>query len=148
MHQPGRPQGEQQDDPGATSPVQGYAAPLLLAADPHRPEAGGLLDDRSGLRIFDISDLAHPSEVGYFNKPMASGTKPANPEAQGGYAMSQPAWDVARGQVWYTDGNCGFYDVPADQRGRTPPEVTRAQSAAVQACLSVTRPCVWSRARR
>ena len=33
------------------------------------------------------------------------------PEAQGGYAMSQPAWDVARGQVWFTDGNSGFYAV-------------------------------------
>ena len=25
--------------------------------------------------------------------------------------MSQPAWDVARDSVWYTDGNSGFYDV-------------------------------------
>ena len=25
--------------------------------------------------------------------------------------MSQPAWDVARHQVWYSDGNSGFYAV-------------------------------------
>ena len=25
--------------------------------------------------------------------------------------MSQPAWDVARRSVWYSDGNSGFYDV-------------------------------------
>jgi hypothetical protein len=49
--------------------------------------------------------------VGYFNKPTAPGTRSTNPEAQGAYAMSQPAWDVARRQVWYTDGNRGFYAV-------------------------------------
>jgi hypothetical protein len=25
--------------------------------------------------------------------------------------MSQPAFDVARGDIWYTDGNSGFYVV-------------------------------------
>jgi hypothetical protein len=65
----------------------------------------------SGLRLFDIRDVAHPKEVGYFNKPKTQIDKLALIPAIGGYAMSQPAWDVARNSVWYTDTNSGFYVV-------------------------------------
>jgi hypothetical protein len=65
----------------------------------------------SGLRVFDISRLREPREVGYFNRPVRPGSKPLNPAAQGGYAMSQPAWDTRRRSVWYSDGNSGFYVV-------------------------------------
>ncbi|MCA1839371.1 MAG: hypothetical protein LC723_03430, partial [Actinobacteria bacterium] len=68
----------------------------------------------SGLRVFDISDLTHPKEIAYFNMP-ATVDKPAanNPPygKQGSYAMSQPAFDVAARQIWYSDGNSGFYAV-------------------------------------
>ena len=33
----------------------------------------------SGLRIFDIRDVAHPKEVGYFNQPVAQGDNPLGP---------------------------------------------------------------------
>jgi hypothetical protein len=62
----------------------------------------------SGLRIFDISDPRAPKEVGYFNKPLAPGAEPVR---EGAHAMSAPAWDLKRKQVWYTDGNTGFYAV-------------------------------------
>jgi hypothetical protein len=55
----------------------------------------------SGLRVFDISDVAVPREVAYFNKPGRNGAN----------AMSQPAWDPARDTVRYTDGTSGFYAV-------------------------------------
>ena len=39
------------------------------------------------------------------------GTSSINPTALGAFAMSQPAWDVARRSVWYSDGNTGFFVV-------------------------------------
>ena len=111
VHQPEARQSNQQNDPGATSPVQGYAAHYCSVPTRKDPQVVACSMIASGLRIFDISDLSDPVEVGYFNKPTRPGEKPANPEAQGGYAMSQPAWDVRRRSVWYTDGNSGFYNV-------------------------------------
>ena len=111
VHQPSARKSSQQNDPGAMSPVQGYAAhycSLPRRTDPKLVACSMIL---SGLRIFDISDLQSPVEVGYFNKPVRPGSKPENPTAQGGYAMSQPAWDVGHRQVWYSDGNSGFYAV-------------------------------------
>jgi hypothetical protein len=55
----------------------------------------------SGLRVFDIRDPKHPREVAYFNKPPSGGS----------HAMSAPAFDPARGDIWYTDGGTGFWNV-------------------------------------
>ena len=65
----------------------------------------------SGLRLFDIRDVEHPREVGYFNKPLVPGGALKPPTLGGAYAMSAPAYDLRRGQVWYTDTNTGFYNV-------------------------------------
>jgi hypothetical protein len=111
VHQPEARKGDQQNDPGAMSPVQGYAGHYCSVPKRKDPQVVACSMIASGLRIFDISTLTAPKEVGYFNKPIRPGTKPANPEAVGGYAMSQPAWDARRGSVWYTDGNTGFYVV-------------------------------------
>lgn len=111
VHQPEARAGEQQDDPGAQSPVQGYAAHYCSVPTRVDPKLVACSMIASGLRLFDISNLGAPVEVGYFNRPIASGTKPLNPEAEGGYAMSQPAWDTAARSVWYTDANTGFYNV-------------------------------------
>jgi hypothetical protein len=111
VHQPSARQSSQQNDPGAMSPVQGYAGhycSLPRRTDPKLVACSMIL---SGLRIFDISDLQSPVEVGYFNKPVRPGSKPANPTAEGGYAVSQPTWDIGNRQVWYSDGNSGFYAV-------------------------------------
>ncbi len=111
VHQPKARKGEQQDDPGAVSPVQGYAGHYCSLPTRKNPKLVACSMIASGLRIFDISNLAKPKEVGYFNKPVAAGSKPANPEASGGYAMSQPAWDTGRRSVWYSDGNTGFWNI-------------------------------------
>lgn len=111
VHQPAARTSSQQNDPGAMSPVQGYAGHYCSVprrTDPRLVACSMIL---SGLRIFDISDLQSPVEVGYFNRPVRPGSKPDNPTAEGAYAMSQPAWDVAHHQVWYSDGNSGFYAV-------------------------------------
>lgn len=111
VHQPEARQGEQQNDPGAAVPVQGYAAHYCSLPTRKDPRLVACSMIASGLRIFDISKLRQPVEAGYFNRPVRPGSKPTNPEAQGAYAMSQPAWDVKRRSVWYTDGNSGFYNV-------------------------------------
>jgi hypothetical protein len=111
VHQPGARAGDQQNDPGANVPVQGYAAhycSVPTRTDPNLVACSMIL---SGLRIFDIRDVAHPKEVGYFNKPVAQGDQPLVTGSQGAFAMSQPAWDSAHHSVWFTDGNSGFYDV-------------------------------------
>ena len=111
VHQPWARKGDQQDDPGAASPVQGYAGHYCSVPKRRNPRLVACSMIASGLRLFDISRLGRPREVGYFNKPIRPGSKPANPEAQGGYAMSQPAWDVARRSVWFSDGNTGFWNI-------------------------------------
>jgi hypothetical protein len=62
----------------------------------------------SGMRVFDIRDPYHPKEIAYFNAPVHP---PAGGGAGSNYAMSAPAFDPQHGQIWYADGNQGFYAV-------------------------------------
>lgn len=97
------------NDPGASSPVGGYAAHYCSAPYQKNPRIVACSMIASGLRLFDIRDLKNPREIGYFNKPVA-GQSPGSLRT-GANALSQPAWDVKRRSVWYTDGNSGFYVV-------------------------------------
>ena len=109
VHEPKAHAGTQWDDPGASSFVQGYAAHYCSVPTRANPRIAACSMILSGLRIFDLSDLRHPVEVGYFNRPLVPGA--GAPNASGAYAMSQPAWDVARRTVWYSDSNSGFFAV-------------------------------------
>jgi len=112
VHEEANRQGDQWLDPGAQIPVQGYAAHYCSLPTKVDPKIAGCSMILSGLRLFDIRDLHHPKEVGYFNKPFVPlGDPSASPSAIGGFAMSQPAWDVAHDSIWYSDGNSGFYNV-------------------------------------
>lgn len=111
VHQPKVHNGEQRSDPGASVPVQGYAAHYCSVPYRENPKIVACSMILSGLRIFDISDLKNPVEVGYFNRPTMLGDNSLNPTAEGAFAMSQPEWDLRRKQVWYSDGNSGFYVV-------------------------------------
>jgi hypothetical protein len=55
--------------------------------------------------------VAHPREIAYFNKPTVPGSVPNQPMRAGAFAMSAPAYDQATGDIWFTDGNNGFYVV-------------------------------------
>jgi hypothetical protein len=101
VHNPDKRATDQQNDPGANSGTQGYAA--HYCAVPRLQDPGILACSMilSGLRIFDIRDPYHPREVAYFNKPPSGGS----------HAMSAPAFDPARGDIWYTDGSSGFWVV-------------------------------------
>jgi len=66
----------------------------------------------SGLRVFNIEDPLHPREVAYFISPPKEGTLGGLGAAD--FAMSQPAFDPAGREVWYTDGTSGFYALRLD----------------------------------
>jgi hypothetical protein len=61
--------GAEKDDPGAGDPAQGYAG--HYCAVPQRTDPGIVACSFiiSGLRVFDIHDPLHPSEIAYFNPP-------------------------------------------------------------------------------
>jgi hypothetical protein len=110
VHQPEARKGPQANDPGAALPVQGYAGHYCSVPRRQDPKVVACSMILSGLRVFDIRDLRNPVEAAYFNKPLPA-ARLDNPTAEGAFAMSQPAWDVKRRSIWYTDGNTGFYDV-------------------------------------
>lgn len=94
----------QANDPGADNSLQGYSG--HYCAVPKRSEPGIVACSfiLSGLRVFDIRDPFHPKEIAYYNapRPGASATN---------YAMSGPAFAPERGEIWYSDGNLGFFAV-------------------------------------
>ena len=93
-------------DPGALSPVQGYAAHYCSLSSEVDPTVVACSFITSGLRVFDISDLLHPKEIAYY-------VAPTQPRAENGFmasdfAMSKPVIVPSRREVWYTDGATGF----------------------------------------
>jgi hypothetical protein len=108
VNQPWARRGPEQADPGARLAIQGYAAHYCSVPRVKDPKLAACSFIASGLRVFDIRNPRAPKEVGYFNMPYTEKLKPLR---EGAYAMSQPAWDMKRKQIWYTDGNTGFYAV-------------------------------------
>ena len=74
------------------------------------PEIAACSFINSGLRVFNIADPLHPREVAYFISPPKRAAN-GNP---GDLALSQPAFDPAHRQVWYTDATSGFYSLQLD----------------------------------
>jgi hypothetical protein len=101
VHNPAQRASDQQNDPGAQTGTQGYAAHYCSV--PRQVDPGILACSMilSGLRVFDIRDPYHPREAAYFNMPASGGS----------HAMSAPAFAPSRGEIWYTDGASGFWDV-------------------------------------
>jgi hypothetical protein len=101
-------------DPGALSPVQGYAAHYCDVSSKVDPKVVACSFIASGLRVFDISSLTHPKEIAYHVAP----TKPRfeNGNMASAYAMSKPAFVPARREVWYSDGATGFNVLRVDRR--------------------------------
>jgi hypothetical protein len=94
------------NDPGASSPVQGYAAHYCSLSSEVDPTVVACSFIASGLRVFDISDLLHPKEIAYYVAP----TQPRaeNEFMASDFAMSKPAIVPSRREVWYSDGATGF----------------------------------------
>jgi hypothetical protein len=107
VNQPSARATNQKNDPGASQGLQGYAAHYCAVPRENNPGIVACSFILSGLRVFDISDPLHPREIAYFNKPAPNGL----PLASGSFAMSAPSFDVKNKQVWYADGDSGFYAV-------------------------------------
>ena len=93
--------GPQQHDPGADSPLGGYTAHYCGTPRFRDPGLVACSYIASGLRVFDVRDPYRPREVAYVNKPAPGGAN----------ALSRPAFDVPRKQVWFADAASGFYAV-------------------------------------
>ncbi|MFL5896750.1 MAG: LVIVD repeat-containing protein [Thermoleophilaceae bacterium] len=99
-------------DPGAQNRAQGYAAHYCNIPTRVDPRIVACSFIASGLRLFDITDVTAPKEVGYF-------VAPPQPRSENGYmasdfAMSQPAFVPERHEIWYSDGTTGFYVLHVD----------------------------------
>jgi hypothetical protein len=97
-------------DPGNDQAFQGYQGHYCSLPSRVNPTILACSFIMSGLRVFDISDVTKPREIAYHNKPIIPGTA-SNPRRAGSFAMSAPAYDEATGDIWYSDGNSGFYVV-------------------------------------
>lgn len=88
-------------DRGASNRLSGYTA--HYCATPGRKDPGIVACSfvLSGLRVFDIRNPRKPREVAYFN--------PGGETAS--YAMSAPAFVAERSEIWFSDGNKGFFAV-------------------------------------
>jgi hypothetical protein len=93
-------------DPGTSNPAQGYAAHYCNIPSRTNPRIVACSFIASGLRVFDISKLRHPREIGYYVAPATPATE--NGYDGSNYAMSQPAFAPARHEIWYSDGASGF----------------------------------------
>ncbi|MFY9615861.1 MAG: hypothetical protein WAT58_10735 [Candidatus Dormiibacterota bacterium] len=103
--------GNQQNDYGAQSPVQGYAGHYCNVPTEVNPKYIACSFIISGLRVFNIEDVTRPYEMAYFNAP-STPAAPAYIGINGGnFAMSAPTFDTSRNEIWYSDGFWGFYVV-------------------------------------
>ena len=98
-------------DPGNDQQFQGYQGHYCSLPSRVDPQIVACSFIMSGLRVFDISDVKKPREIAYFNKPVLKGSVANQPLRAGAFAMSAPAYDEASGDIWYSDGNSGFYVV-------------------------------------
>ena len=94
-------------DPGASGSPQGYAAHYCNVSSEVDPQLVACSFIASGLRIFDISNVTAPKEVGYFVAPTKAGA--TNAYQASDFAMSKPAFVPERREIWYSDGPSGFY---------------------------------------
>jgi hypothetical protein len=76
----------------------------------------GYVAGSDGLQVVNLSEVQArkpnpyaPKELAYFVAPPGNlGGSPASVE-RSNYAMSKPAFNSDRGEIWYSDGNSGFY---------------------------------------
>jgi hypothetical protein len=61
----------------------------------------------SGLRVFDISKITAPKEIAYFVAPPTARVE--NGGTASNFAMSQPTFAPDRREIWFTEGETGFY---------------------------------------
>jgi hypothetical protein len=95
-------------DPQPLNPATlGYSAHYCAVPKEVNPEIVACTFTNSGLRIFNIHDPLHPREVAYYISPPERAL--ANGLSGSDFALSEPAFDPATREVWYTDAASGLY---------------------------------------
>jgi hypothetical protein len=101
-------QSDYSGDPGASVQFQGYKGHYCTLPTRVDPTVVACSFIVSGLRVFDITDPQAPQEIAYFNGKVVPDS---NPMHQGAWAMAAPAFSPRANEIWYSDGNLGFYAV-------------------------------------
>ena len=98
-------------DPGASGNANTQGFNAHYCGVPQRTDPGVVACSfiASGLRLFDIRDPLKPKEFAYYVAPFGDKGGPSN------WAMSAPTVIPSRREVWYSDGNSGFYSVRVAQ---------------------------------
>lgn len=94
-------------NPMGPSTALGYGNHYCAMPTTVNPQLVACSELNSGLWVFNIANPARPKVVAYFVSPPRVGSP--LPALQGDLAFSQPAFDVARHDIWYTDAVSGFY---------------------------------------
>lgn len=110
--------GEQAGDYG-TGSLQNYTGHYCNVPQRVDPEIVACTFILSGLRVFDIRDPQNPVEIAYFNGPID----------ESAYAMSSPTFVPERREIWYSDGNSGFYAIRLTNGVWNPPAAVAADAA-------------------
>ncbi|WP_158276921.1 LVIVD repeat-containing protein [Paraconexibacter algicola] len=123
-------------DPVALPLAFGYAAHYCAAPREVDPVIVACSFINSGLRVFDVRDPENPREVAYYVAP--EGGEGLAATTPGNLALSQPAFDPVRREVWYTDATSGFHALRLDERAwPADPPPTRCVS---QRTVTITLP--------
>jgi hypothetical protein len=125
----------QAGDPGTMNAAQGYAAHYCNIPTRVDPQVVACSFIASGLRVFDITDLTAPREIAYFVAPPVK--RAENGGTDSDFAMSQPVIVPERREIWYTDGETGFYVLRVDKS--VWPVAAAAQPPGGGACTARTR---------
>jgi hypothetical protein len=132
VNMPSNRAGDERNDPGANSGLQGYAAHYCSVPSRVDPGVVACSFILSGMRLFDIRDPVHPREIAYANYIGTS----AQGGASSAYAMSAPAFVPQRGEIWYSDGNSGFYALKVTNGAWPFSTAAASKPAAAQAAKS------------
>ena len=97
---------EASGDPGAISPVQGYAAHYCNVPRENDPGSSPAHSSPRACACSTSTILA-PKEIAYYIAPPHYA--PENGEDGSNFAMSKPAFAPERREIWYSDGTSGFY---------------------------------------
>ena len=131
--------------------IFGYDSHYCSVDDPHDAKLLACSYFQAGLRVFDISDPAHPREIAYYNPPMKPGYEPGSNYNLTGigspngadWTPAHPQFRLERREIWFTSQMNGFQVVRL-----TPNVVLPARSAAASEALAPMRPSLRIRARR
>ena len=88
--------------------MQGYAAHYCNIPTRVNPKVVACSFIVSGLRVFDISDLAAPEGDRLLRRARRTAARRERQQASD-FAMSKPAFVPERREIWYSDGATGFY---------------------------------------